>query len=280
MWVTRSTAALTALPITGISTMSATYSTSRGVADRPAAPPDRPSRRRQSLLVVRAAQRLLVEHGGVGTLRADPPMLRQLVQPGHVVAFGLEREGQRSTQIAVEARRRVCGLRPPDTLGIGQSTRRTVTIEAEGIADDQLPALSMPPVPKLIASLLHGCTPRPRSPSRSTRPRPSSAVRHCDAPAGFAVVSGRDGPRARATFVPGHSPDDGRGRQPAGDRRCARIPTTDANAVPKSGAAGAHRDAFAATGPTVEALEAELGIAASMSHGTDWPDIVLGLLAG
>lgn len=165
---------------------------------------------------------------------------------------------------------------PPDALGIGQSTRRTIAIEAEGITDDQLPPLAMPPMPKLIAfaSPVARETTLAVSLDAATAEQRRQALRR---PGRLAVVSGRDGPRARATFawdirpttdeavtlpamdVPWFDTD-------AGTMRMARLP--------------ARTVMLASGGPSIEALEAELGISGAAPDGMDWPDVMLGAFAG
>jgi hypothetical protein len=165
---------------------------------------------------------------------------------------------------------------PPDSLGIGQSTRRTVTIEAEGVADDQLPPLTMPPVPKLIAF----ASPAMRETTLAVSLDAVTAEQRRQAlrrPGRLPVVSGRDGPRARATFVWDIRPTT----DEAVNLPAIEVPwfDTDANTM-RMAKLPARTVAIAVTGPSVESLEAELGIAASAPGRTDWPDVVLGLLVG
>lgn len=87
----------------------------------------------------------------------------------------------------------------PETLAIGQSTRRTVTIEADGVTDDQLPPAPVFRSPKLIAFA--------SAPERETiiavTPPPTSreAKRQSLAkPGRYREVLGRDGPRARIVY--------------------------------------------------------------------------------
>ncbi|QJP13068.1 protein BatD [Starkeya sp. ORNL1] len=163
---------------------------------------------------------------------------------------------------------------PPEALGIGQSTRRTVTLEAEGVADDQLPPLAMPPVPKLIAfaSPVTRATTLAVALDEATAEQRRQALRR---PGRLPVVSGRDGPRARATFVWDIRPTT----DEAVELPAIEVPwfDTDAGAM-RMAKLPAHTVAIAATGPSVEALEAALGIATSAPDRTNWPDIVLGVL--
>jgi hypothetical protein len=165
---------------------------------------------------------------------------------------------------------------PPEALGIGQSTRRTVTIEAEGLADDQLPPLTMPPMQKLIAfaSPVTRATTLAVSLDEATAEQRRQALRR---PGRLPVVSGRDGPRARATFVWVIRPTT----DEAVNLPAIEVPwfDTDANTM-RMARLPARTVAIAATGPSVEALEAELAIATSAPDRTNWPDIVLGLLVG
>ncbi len=87
------------------------------------------------------------------------------------------------------------------------------------------------------------------------RPRPSSAVEALRRPGRLAVVSGRDGPRARATFVWDIRPTT----DEAVNLPAIEVPwfDTDANAM-RMATLPARTVMLAATGPTVEALEAEL----------------------
>ncbi len=165
---------------------------------------------------------------------------------------------------------------PPEALGIGQSTRRTITIEAEGVADDQLPPLTMPPVPKLIAfaSPVTRETTLAVSLDEATAEQRRQALRR---PGRLPVVSGRDGPRARATFVWDIRPTT----DEAVELPAIEVPWFDTDAgTMRMAKLPARTVAIAVTGPSVEALEAELGIATSAPDRTDWPDFVLGLLAG
>lgn len=164
---------------------------------------------------------------------------------------------------------------PPEALAIGQSTRRTVTIEAEGISDDQLPPLAMPSVPKLIAfaSPVQRETTLAVSLDAATAEQRRQALRR---PGRLAVVSGRDGPRARATFVWDIRPTTDEGvTLPA-----MEVPWFDTDAGAMRMARLPARTVMLATGgPGTEALEAELGIAGARPDRPDRADIVLGMLA-
>ncbi len=88
---------------------------------------------------------------------------------------------------------------PPEALAIGRPVRRTVTLEAEGVTDDQLP-----PPPKLAAD---GLIVFSEAPERRTvisaepKGRKGEALRQSlPRPGRLATVEGRDGPIGRIVY--------------------------------------------------------------------------------
>lgn len=164
---------------------------------------------------------------------------------------------------------------PPEALPIGQSARRTVTLEADGLTDDQMPPLVLPPVGKLIA--FPGPATRETvlavSLDDATAEQRRQALRR---PGRLAVVSGRDGPRARAVYTWDVRPTtDEPVTLPA-----IEIPWFDTQAgVMRLAALPARTVALASAEQSLEAMEAELGIADAAPAGPDPAELLLMALA-
>lgn len=163
---------------------------------------------------------------------------------------------------------------PPEALAPGQSTRRTVTIEASGVTDDQLPPLPELRAPGLIAwpSPPERATQMGVSLDRRSREQQRQALRR---PGRLPVFSGPDGPRARIVY----SWDI----RPTTDEPVELPPLaidwfdTQSRTMRRAGLP-ARTVAVDITGPAIAALEAELGIAARPAD-TRLRDLALALCA-
>jgi len=147
---------------------------------------------------------------------------------------------------------------PPEALTLGRPVRRTVTLEAEGVTDDQLP-----PPPDLAAdglivfgeaperTTVIGVAPRASKPERVRQllPRPGR----------YAVVEGRDGPVGRISYAWAIRPTSGTPAEvpaivvpwfdtEAGEMRTAVLPPRTV--------------AFRSSGRSLAELERDIGLAA------------------
>lgn len=147
----------------------------------------------------------------------------------------------------------------PETLQPGQSVRRTVTIEAQGVTDDQLPPQPAIRVPQLIAF--------PDEPQRETviGVAPVAATgeqkrQTLPKPGRLAEVRGADGPKAKVAYAWEIRPTSDR----AVDLPEIRIPWFDTgrNAMALA-VLPARTVAIAPAGPTLAEMERGLGIAAA-----------------
>lgn len=145
---------------------------------------------------------------------------------------------------------------PPDALSIGRPVRRTVTLEAEGVTDDQLP-----PPPELTAD---GLIVFNEAPERRTvisavpKGKKGEALRQAlPRPGRLAVVEGRDGPIGRIVYSWALRPTSGAPAElpaiaipwfdtEAGEMRTAVIPATTV--------------AFRASGRGLADLERDIGL--------------------
>lgn len=147
---------------------------------------------------------------------------------------------------------------PPEALAIGRPVRRTVTLEAEGVTDDQLP-----PPPKLAAA---GLIVFSEAPERRTvisaepKGKKGEALRQSlPRPGRLAVVEGRDGPIGRIVYSWAVRPVSGAPAElpeiaipwfdtEAGEMRMAVLP--------------ARTVAFRQAGRSLEELERDIGLTA------------------
>ncbi|HSI42108.1 MAG TPA: hypothetical protein VLA00_16310 [Xanthobacteraceae bacterium] len=168
----------------------------------------------------------------------------------------------------------------PELLAIGQSTRRTITIEAAGVADDQLPPMPDLGAPKLLAfpAPAERRTVIAVSLDARTAEQKRQALRR---PGRLELISGTDGPRARVSYSWDIRPTTDEPVQlPAVEiawfdtasstRQIARLPERIV--------------AVDLAGPALAAMEAELGIPqASPRTGpllADMALVLLGALGG
>ncbi|HEY9212964.1 MAG TPA: hypothetical protein VIQ29_08920 [Ancylobacter sp.] len=166
---------------------------------------------------------------------------------------------------------------PPEALAIGQSTRRTVTVQAFGVPDDQLPPLPELRVPGLIAF--------PAPPERrtvisvsmdaATAEQRRQALRR---PGRLATVAGPDGPRSTVIYSWDIRPTtDGKVTLPA-----ISLPWFD---TVKNMMATAYLPPRLVqvdlAGPALAKMEAELGITATEAGAMPfYASALLALLAG
>lgn len=166
---------------------------------------------------------------------------------------------------------------PPDALAIGQSTRRTVTVQAFGVPDDQLP-----PLPALReAGLIAFPAPPERrtvisvSMDAATAEQRRQALRR---PGRLATMAGPDGPRSTVIYSWDIRPTtDGKVTLPA-----ISLPWFD---TVKNTMATAYLPPRMVqvdlAGPALAKMEAELGITATKADAMPfYASALLGLLAG
>jgi len=166
---------------------------------------------------------------------------------------------------------------PPEALAIGQSTRRTITVQAFGVPDDQLPPLPELRAPGLIAF--------PAPPERhtvisvsmdaATAEQRRQALRR---PGRLATVAGPDGPRSTISYSWDIRPTtDEKVTLPA-----ISLPWFD---TVKNTMATAYLPPRIVqvdlAGPALAKMEAELGITATRADAMPfYASALLGLLAG
>lgn len=152
---------------------------------------------------------------------------------------------------------------PPETLAIGRPVRRTVTLEAEGVTDDQLP-----PQPELKADglIVFREAPERRTViSAAAKGKKGEALRQSlPRPGRLAVVEGRDGPIGRIVYSWAVRPISGAPAElpeisipwfdtEAGEMRTAVLPPRTV--------------AFRATGRSLADLEREIGLGVAAPQG-------------
>lgn len=164
----------------------------------------------------------------------------------------------------------------PDKLTPGQSTRRTITIDAVGLTDDQLPPRPDLRAPKLIAFPAgeERRTVVAVSLDDATAEQKRQALRR---PGRLEVIPGPDGPRAHASYAWDIRPTtDEPVALPAIEIRWFNTATntTEKALIPE------RTVAIDTAGPAIAAMEAELGIVDTHQDGTSrLADLVVVMLA-
>jgi hypothetical protein len=147
---------------------------------------------------------------------------------------------------------------PPEALAIGRPVRRVVTLEAEGVTDDQLPP---PPVLKADRLIVFSEAPERRTVIAATpKGKKGEALRQSmPRPGRLATVVGRDGPIGRIVYSWAVRPVSG---APAELPEIA-IPWFDTEAGEmRTAVLPARTVAFRQTGRSLADLERDIGLAA------------------
>lgn len=148
---------------------------------------------------------------------------------------------------------------PPEALAIGRPVRRVVTLEAEGVTDDQLPP---PPVLKADRLIVFSEAPERRTVIAATpKGKKGEALRQSmPRPGRLATVEGRDGPIGRIVYSWAVRPVSG---APAELPEIA-IPWFDTEAGEmRTAVLPARTVAFRQTGRSLADLERDIGLAAA-----------------
>jgi hypothetical protein len=148
---------------------------------------------------------------------------------------------------------------PPEALTIGRPVRRIVTLEAEGVTDDQLPP---PPVLKADRLIVFSEAPERRTVIAATpKGKKGEALRQSmPRPGRLATVEGRDGPIGRIVYSWAVRPVSG---APAELPEIV-IPWFDTEAgVMRTAVLPARTVAFRQTGRSLADLERDIGLAAA-----------------
>lgn len=148
---------------------------------------------------------------------------------------------------------------PPETLAIGRPVRRVVTLEAEGVTDDQLPP---PPVLKADRLIVFSEAPERRTVIAVTpKGKKGEALRQSmPRPGRLATVEGRDGPIGRIVYSWAVRPVSG---APAELPEIA-IPWFDTEAGEmRTAVLPARTVAFRQAGRSLADLERDIGLAAA-----------------
>jgi hypothetical protein len=166
---------------------------------------------------------------------------------------------------------------PPEALAIGRPVRRTVTLEAEGVTDDQLPP---PPVLKADGLIVFSEAPERRTViAAEAKGKKGEALRQSlPRPGRLATVEGRDGPIGRIVYSWALRPTSGAPAElpelaipwfdtEAGEMRMAVLP--------------ARTVAFRQAGRSLEDLERAIGLTATPAApaGRSPGDLALAALA-
>jgi hypothetical protein len=152
---------------------------------------------------------------------------------------------------------------PPEALAIGRPVRRTVTLEAEGVTDDQLPP---PPDLKADGLIVFSEAPERRTViSAEPKGRKGEALRQSlPRPGRLATVEGRDGPIGRIVYSWALRPVSG---APAELPEIA-IPWFDTEAGEmRTAILPARTVAFRQAGRSLEDLERDIGLSAAAAPG-------------